>query len=504
MNGARTHVPAIALVLVLVTAACSLPDYLPPPIDATFRRPVGTLSPPGANTTVPSPLPQAEASLALSEVLQSVTERYPPWLSTLFERDLASGRLLSAMGNFDTQIAAKLGGQIQGYYDATTFEAMLEQPLTTGDLIYGGYRVSDGLLPDYDKARTQDNGEFVVGGRLPLLRDRAIDRRRTAVRQAQIDVELADPTIARARIDFVRIAARTYWAWVAAGQRVQVTKQLLRLATERTDAIRRGVELQAIAAIDVEDNRRLIAQREVNVARAERALQKAALDLSLFLRDGEDRPIVPENRRLPERLPSPKDPGLSPLDGDTVVALKQRPELRRFQLLIDRVEVDRRLAENQTLPNLDLVVEGARSASENPYVDPDRTELFVGGELKLPAQRRDARGRVEQATAQLSRLRLEEQFGRDRVINEVADIRSAIEAAFRQLTGVREAVRLGGELVTAEKRAFDVGRSDLLRIQLREQQLAESQLLEIDTLLDFWSAQADYRAALGSDGVPPP
>lgn len=487
----------------LLLPSCSVQEYRPKSIDPTFRRPIGTLAPPGADTVQPSTVRQADAALTLDEVLRSVAERYPPWLSTLLERDLASGRLQSAMGNFDTQIAAKVGGQLQGYYEATTLEALLEQPLTTGDLIYGGYRVSDGLLPDYDKARTQDNGEFVVGGRLPLLRDRSIDRRRASVRQAQIDVELADPTIARARIDFVRVAARTYWAWASAGQRVRVTKELLRLATERTEAIRRGVELQAIAAIDIEDNRRLIAQREVLVARAERLLQKAALDLSLFLRDADDRPIVPDNRRLPP-LPMPTAVGLLALEADTATALRQRPELRRLLLLIDRTETDRQLAENQTLPNLDLVVEGSRSASDNPYADPDRTELFVGGELKLPAQRRDARGRVEQATAQLSRLRLDEQFARDRVVNELADIRSAIEASFRQLTGIREAVRLGNELVTAEKRGFDIGRSDLLRIQLREQQLAESQLLEIDTLLDYHTAHVDYRAALGSDGVPPP
>jgi outer membrane protein TolC len=490
------------LVAAALAAACEVGAYRPAPFDPSFRPPVGSgLRARQEEAPRPEPRPQPSGPLSLDEVLGSVSSRYPPYLSALLERDLASGRLKQSMGNFDTNLTSKLGSRVDGYYEANTLEALVEQPLTTGDVVYGGYRISDGFLPDYDKGRTQDNGEIVAGVRLPLFRDRSIDRRRATVRQAQIDVEIADPVIARARIDFVRAAARTYFAWVAAGQRLQVTRELLRLATDRVGAISRAVERQFLAPIDVDDNQRLIAQRQVLVARAERTLQQAALELSLFLRDEDDAPVVPADSRLPPGLEPVVPLDAAQLQTDTELAILQRPELRRFQLQIDRVETDRRLAENQTLPNLDLIVEASRALGDDPYGDINQNELFIGGEIKLPLQRRDAFGRLELAQTQLSRLRLEQGFARDRVVNEIADVRSAMQAAVDQLAAAQENATLAQTLVTAENRSFELGRSNLLNILVRERELAEARLLEVETMLDYHRARADYRAALGSDGV---
>jgi outer membrane protein TolC len=316
-----------------------------------------------------------------------------------------------------------------------------------------------------------------------------------------MDVALADPVIARARIDFVRAAARAYQTWVAAGARLQVARELLQLAEARVQALQAGVARQFFAAIDVTDNERLIAQRRVLAVRAERQLQQAALELSLFLRDADDAPIVPDNRRLPPQDAATASPDPSTLQEETERAVRQRPELRRLQLQIARTETDLDLARNATLPDLDLVVEATRQSSDQPYSDRTMDQLFVGGELKLPAQRREARGRVDQATTQLSRLRLELGFARDRAVNDVADARSALTAAHRQAAATTANVELAVRMVAAEQRAFELGRSDLLRVQQREQQLAEARTLAIDTLLDYHRAAADHRAALGTDGV---
>ena len=88
-----------------------------------------------------------------------------------------------------------------------------------------------------------------------------------------------------------------------------------------------------------------------------------------------------------------------------------------------------------------------------------------------------------------------------RIINDVTDARSAVRAAFEQISNARRNVELGREIVTAEQRAFELGRSDLLRIQLREVQLADAQVLELDAKLAYRRAHADLRAALGHDAA---
>lgn len=507
-----TGLRVVALCALAVAAGCTPRRYEPGDVELSFAVPAGAprmesgfdYARPGyANSEASTPdatPPGPAAPLELETVLASVTSRYPPYLSTLLERDLASGRLTQAMGAFDTSLVAKGGSRVEGYYDARTGSTLLEQPLATGDTVYGGYRISDGALPDYDKDRTQDSGELVFGGRVPLLRDRSVDRRRTGVRQAEIDVLLADPTILRARIDYVRAATRTYFTWIAAGRRLRVANELLRLATDRVAALQQGVDRQFLAPIDLVDNERLIAQRRGFVVGAERQFQQVALEMSLFLRAEDDAPIVAGPERLPDQLTQPE-----PLTGDqrddVGKAIRQRPELRRFQLLLDRARADLELAENQTLPNLDLVIEAARSLSDGPYTDREDMELWIGGELKLPLQRRDARGRREQAIAKLSQTLIDERFARDRIVAEVVDARSAVRAAHEQIAQARRNVELARELVAAEQRSFELGRSDLLRIQLREVQLADAQVQEIDAQLSYARARADLRAALGDDVV---
>jgi outer membrane protein TolC len=179
------------------------------------------------------------------------------------------------------------------------------------------------------------------------------------------------------------------------------------------------------------------------------------------------------------------------------MAARQRPDLRNLMLRIAKAETERDLAKNQVMPEVNLVVEAASSLSDGPYKDREDFELFVGGELKLPLQRRGARGKLQQATAALSRLMIEQRYARDRIINQIQDTRSALQAVSNQLEDTKRNVTLADELVIAEQRAFDLGRSDLLRVQLREVQLADARVMAIEARMAFQMAHADYRAALG-------
>jgi outer membrane protein TolC len=53
------------------------------------------------------------------------------------------------------------------------------------------------------------------------------------------------------------------------------------------------------------------------------------------------------------------------------------------------------------------------------------------------------------------------------------------------------------ELERAERARFDAGDSQLLIVNLREQQTAEAELREVDAMLDYHRASADLKAACG-------
>ena len=88
-------------------------DFHLPKESSAMTGPLDVPSPPPASADhPPAPEPAAHGPLALETVIDSVTRRYPPYLSTLLEKDLASGRLTQAMGAFDTTLGAKVGGQV--------------------------------------------------------------------------------------------------------------------------------------------------------------------------------------------------------------------------------------------------------------------------------------------------------------------------------------------------------------------------------------------------------
>ena len=441
--------------------------------------------------------PAATNALTLHEVLDSVRQQYPPMLAALIERDVAAGRLQSARGTFDFQFFSRLFDAPSGYYQSTTVDTGFEQFTGLwGSTLFGGYRVTTGgLLPDYEKNRTQGSGEPRIGFRLPLLRDGSIDRRRATLIKARLDKDLADPLIHRQQIDFIRAATAGYYGWLAAGERLRLSEALLRVARERMDTLKTQSESGLIARIVLTDNRRLIVSRELAMVQSRRRFEAAGLALSLFYRDGQENPTVATRDRLPPSLPIPVGPEASLLQQDLQRSLTVRPELKRLSLTQDKLEVDRRLARNQLLPNLDAGVSANRDYGDRRYKDQTETEVQVGVELRVPLQRREAKGRVAEVEAQLEQITHEQQFARDRIQTEVRDSFSAWSAAHEQTLQARLNVELAVELQEAETERFMRGATDLLALQLREQAAFDAQVSAVDIDADCFRAQADYRAA---------
>lgn len=442
----------------------------------------------------------AAEPLRLPEVLTSVKERYPPLLIAMIEQDIAAGRLRQADGAFDLGFALRAGITPKGYYDADTTDVSLEQRLPFwGANVFAGYRRSSGLLADYDKDRTQLDGQFRAGLRFNLLRDGAIDRQRADRLKARLDLNLADPFIERQQLDIIRSATRSYYNWAAAGLREAVARDQLHVAEDRAAALTEQAKKGMVAPIVVTDNERLIVSRQLIATQARRRFEAAALELSLFYRGPDDLPITPARDRLPKDLPVAELPERM---GDVSLleaVAELRPELRRVRLLKEKVEVDLRLARNATLPNLDLTFGITRNQGNGPYADLRADESRAGLEFRLPIQRNEAFGRTQVSEAELRRLDQDLYFVRDRIRVEVKDGWSALAAAHELLGAAKRNVELSAILVKAEQTRFSQGATDLLALQIREQALLEAQFSEVTAQADFFTALADYRAAIAAD-----
>lgn len=445
----------------------------------------------------------AAQPLLLPEVLSSVTNKYPPYLAALIEMDIANGRARQSQGAFDLNMS--IGGSFApaGFYDGQSGYVSLDQPLSIwGGNVYGGYRLSSGFLPDYNKDRTQQGGEALLGFRLNLLRDGAIDRRRATLYQAQIDQQLADPFILRQYLDFIRAASIAYYNWLAAGFRWQIAEELFAVAKERDAGIAAQAAGGAVAPIVRVDNERLVVSRQIAMVQAQRRFEAASIELSLFYRDAEDQPIRPGRDRLSKIFPEPPRPDASRITADIGKALLYRPETRRLELTLKKLEIDRNLAKNNLLPNLDIGVQASQAFGKRDQKDIEDLELEARVELKMPLQRNEAKGRLESIEALIERLGAERRFTTDRIAADVRDAHSALEAAHQQLAFTQRNVDLSRQLEEAEAVRFKQGAADLFMLQIREQATFDARLIDVEAHAEYLRSLANYRAAIAADAPP--
>ncbi len=433
--------------------------------------------------------------LALEEVLRSSATHAPAILEAMTRERQADGRRLSAEGAFDVVFEGDAQSRLLGYYDGIVIEGRATRPLANnGGGLYGGYRVSRGDFPIYeDKAFTNRLGEVKVGAVFSLMRDRLIDERRGRLGLAGGEVALARLDREMVAIGVQRRATDAYQTWVAAGMRVGVYRDLLSLATARQASIERQIALGSRPQILGTENRQNIVRRQTLVVRAEQELASAANALSFYLRDANGDRMVPAADRLPGAFPPLRLPPLGPDLSRPI----ERPDLEAVLVRLDQVETRRLLAENEMRPRLDVRAEAAKDIGPVGLGGTSRTPLegVVGLRFTLPLQRRQARGKVAEVAAEADGLRLRQKLIADQILVEVNGLAIQATAADRLVALATDETDLADRMAQAERRRFQLGASDFIVVNLREEAAADARLRQLDAEYRRSAARAELIAA---------
>ncbi len=445
--------------------------------------------------------------LSLAEVWSSVEDHHPTIAVAAAEAAAARGDQLAIEGAFDPVVKARATGDA-GYYPGVIADVGVDVPTTLwGATVSGGWRGGYGEFPAYDgKFKTNDGGELRLGLLLPLLRDGPIDRRRAGVERIALEQRVQDEAVRGARLEMRRAAAVAYWEWVAAGARVDVAERALELARARDAQLFERARAGDVPVIEHRDNERLVAQRRARVAIAVRALEKAALDLALFLRDGDGAPVVVDAARLPPLTP----PAPRVEDRRALVdeALSKRPDVARLRIVDEQLGVDARLADNQLLPGVALVAGVSQDLGGSSSPPPSSTtawdadpktratpEAEIGLSVDLAVPFRQARGRIAVVQAQRARLAEQARLLRDRVVVEVDDAGSAARAAAARIEAAASEVDAATAVEVAERARFEAGDATLLTVNLREVATVDAQLAAVDAALEARRAEVALLAA---------
>lgn len=445
------------------------------------------------------------ADVSLQKVLQSARQHFPAIQSAVQEKLIREGRLTTALGAFD--LALEQDGKVwaTGFYDGISLDSQVVKPLPWANAkAFAGYRVSNDDFPIYQQERvTNGGGEFNVGMVFSLWRDRAIDERRFKITNARLAIEQAEIEIFLAQLTTQRSAAKAYWRWVAAGQRLRVYQRLMGLAEQRVSGLEARVEAGDVAKIFITENRQNLLRRQAIMRQANLALREAAIELALYLRDAIGEPLLLPGDTVINVLPEPKEAVDKPEQlANTVLA--KRPELARIQTRLAAESERLKLAQNALKPRVDLGVKASHDLGGGSRTR-EGFESIIDLSVSIPLEQRTGKGRVASARAAMEKLKVDRTLLENRLTLEIIKLATTLNASIDFVSITQDEAAQSLLLEEAERTRFEAGDSDFFLVNLREERRADAQVRNLQSKLQYHLARADLQAitmdldALGLD-----
>ena len=395
----------------------------------------------------------------------------------------------------------------------------------------------------------------------PLLRNRAIDANRHAIRVQKKHLEQTDSDFRQRTIQIISSVQAAYWNLVFALKNQQNQLDSLEVSRQNMRNIEAEIAAGAKAPLDRAQVQTDIATREANLYVASQQVSVAENTLKqLMLRD-------PKSPDWSAQLTPTDNPAfdLAPIDLTAALddAHKNRPELRRLQLQRDINTVDIDYYKNQNLPQVDLqstfattglagtqvgnpagtlvplisgnpatnssafllsqiqalqtslgkpvaVVPNVASSGVAPYLvggyGKDLTNLFgfgtrnltLGVAISFPFHNKTAEANL--AGARIQREQLDASYrSQDQAIEmDVRNAAQSVDTAQKRVVASRAARESAEQQLAGEQKLYDVGRSTTFLLLQRQQELTAARTNELQAQTDYNKALADLQRATGS------
>lgn len=447
-------------------------------------------------------------TLCLEHVLSSVDQNFPLILGAQQDVENSYASYFGSKGAFDPSLKASLSNTSSGYYNHHFYDISLEQPTALwGTKVITGYRKGQGNFPVYDaRYLTFSQGEFRAGLEIPILQGGGTDVQRTKIASHEIGIQVARQNFESKRLEIKREAAKKYWDWIATGRKLLVAQQLLDIALLRDRALLTRVTQGDAAKIDHTDNQRAVVQRQESVLSARRNLQKSSIELSIYYRDLQGRPIIPSPQSLPKNFPKvgneKKEQDFSDrLDEVTL----NHPDTQTLNFQLEQINFERNLAQNQLLPKLNFGIFFVRDLGVNPgtsYIPPTNYpfELKTAISFEMPLFLRTARGNLTSVSTNRQKMQYIQELTRDRLKSNILNASQSLATAKVRIEFAKKEVVLSKKLEEAETIRFQHGDSSLMMVNLREQTTQDAMNKEIEALSDYFKSKIDFETFTANSG----
>lgn len=338
----------------------------------------------------------------------------------------------------------------------------------------------------------------------PLLKGFGIAVNRAPIEQARNTTAIADQQVIQVILNTVYEVQQAYWNLVFQMQDLIAKQESQKLAEDFLAENKVRVELGTLAPIELVQAETRVKTREGEVILAEAAVEEAEDRLKEVL----NLPATIEEWVLRIRpVDSPSFvPNTQILVRDRVEqALKSRPDFLQSQLQIDTLEIDRQVAQNRLLPELDLQAVGRVDAFSGDFpgsaADLDQANGYYwsfGLTVEYPLGNRFARQDLRKRQLLIKQARVDQRKLRQVIVREVRQAIRAIETASKRVEVTRSATRLAKTQLEAEQEKFRLGLSTSFVVLDFQGELTNARSDEIRAISNYNIALAQLDQITGT------
>lgn len=468
--------------------------------------------------------------LSLDEAIRTSMERNLGVQLQSFEYQEAGQSLRGSYGIYDALATALVQEQSEERAVSSTIDSSSGRTVTVDVGVQQNLPTGGGYSLGVNNSRsTSSGGVSTVSPRYapsvgfalnqPLLRDFGIDINRRGITIARNNLGISHETFRTALMDTAVNVEVAYLDLAYARRAVDVVKDSLFLARDQARITQIRIDVGAAAPLEILEPRVTIATSEeqliiatANVRTAEdRLRQLLNLDPAEW-----DRPIIPTD-------PVDYQPVTINVDDAVRRALELRPELRQDVLATDTRRVNYLYSRNQTLPQLDFDLRYGLSglAGNSAELDPDTgqptgrieripygrglRQIFegdfpswtIGFNVGVPITNIGARAEAKRAELDYRQSQLQQVQTRQTIMVDVRGAARNVDTAARSITATRAAREAAERNVEAERRRYENGMTTNFQVLRVQQDLSDARIRELNALVDFNQAVAQYHRSVG-------
>ena len=358
-----------------------------------------------------------------------------------------------------------------------------------------------------------------------------------AIRIAKNQLRISDLTFKQQAISTVNNVVGLYWDLVSFNDSLKVKQQTLDLNTQLYTDNKRRAELGALAEIDIIQAEAEMKSSQQDVVTAEtQVLQQEMILKSVLTRGGFNNPAVAGARVVPtDHFDVPPQDAIQPTQDMVAEALQKRPDVEQSQIGLEDSRISMLGTKNNLLPTLSVSAGLSNTglagsvnslpttfnSATGPVVRPrnpaDVNGFFIGGygavlsqllnrnfpnynasfQLNIPI-----RNRANQADFITDELNYRQSQIQDKQLQNsiklnVINAQIALKQARAAYETAVEARKLQEQVLTGERRKYELGTSSILNVIQVQRDTTARELTELDLKSQYVKARVALDNVLG-------